>query len=119
MARKTAAPRTTTDADGGATVAATGVGVTQPASGWDEGNVAPKNQYAPLNADGSADLDHISSKPVEGRGVQLAVKGQPVTRAVLIGLGRLDPRSGVPLVRTPVAEPQGEGQTEPPSGDGS
>jgi hypothetical protein len=84
----------------------------KPDSGWKLGQLAPSDQYAPVGADGQPDLKKVSSSPVKGYGVQLAVKGQPVDRTTLIGLGKLDPTGGVDLVRTAAPAPQGDGQTK-------
>lgn len=86
--------------------------------GWELGQRAPENMYAPVGVDGQPDLDKLSSEPPEGYGVQLVAKGDTVTSAMLRSIGRANPGNDLAtaaardLVRTPVPEPQGPGQVQ-------
>lgn len=90
--------------------------VQQPAAaeGWEVGNVAPGDKYAPLDTGtGQPKLDKLSDKPVKGYGVQVVAKGDVISQAVYDQLNP-DQASTPEVVQTPVPEPQGDGQTEPP-----
>lgn len=108
-------PQTASTATDSGATAATTVAPPQAPEGWEVGNAAPSDKYAPMNADGSADLGKITTDPPKGMGVQLVARGDTVTQAVYDQLNpkQADQAPGV-ATATPVPEPQGPAQTEPP-----
>ena len=93
-ARQKADPATTPDPTASpehvATSTAAGGVVVEPEqpTGWAVGNAAPSDQYVEIGPDGQP-TGKVQSKPIEGKpGRQLAVKGDTVTRDMLVQLGK-------------------------------
>lgn len=52
-----------------------------PQTGMEVGNSAAKSVYAPMGADGQADLSKLQDEPVEGYGVQVVAEGAVIDQA--------------------------------------
>lgn len=102
--RRTSTPAASTSAGTGDATNA------QTQEGFEVGQTAPSDKYAPVGPDGAPDLKKITTTAPKGMGVQLVRKGDTVTQAVY---DQLNPQADAGVAQaTPVGEPQGPGQRQ-------